>query len=334
MPAPSRRRFLHGSLALAGLGLWGGCKLPRLVGEPPPRTSRIGWLSSPPRQSIPAFEAFRQGLHELGYIEGRDIVVEARHAERDDRLPDLAAELVTLPVDILVSGGSQVSPVAKQATATIPIVMAHGGDPIATGLVASLARPGANITGLTSIAPQMTTKRLDLLKPAAPSLSRVAVLWSPVNPAKPPEFLQAQGAAAALGLKLESFEVRGPGDFDGAFQAVTRESTDGLLVLAESVVVSELARVAEFATQSRLRSICELREFADAGGLMSYGANIRAIRVGAATYVDKILKGAQPADLPVEQPTTFDFVINLKTAQALGLSIPPSVLQQATEIIQ
>ena len=334
MRSQSRRRFLQGGLALAGLFLSSGCGvLPRLGNQP--KVPRLGHLSLGSAESEQSWlVAFSQGLRELGHVEGRTFTIESRYAERDDQLLARAADLVSLPVDVIVSASSQATPAAKQATATLPIVMAHGGDPIAAGLVASLARPGGNVTGLTSIAPRLISKRLELLRAVVPSIARVAVLWNPANPAKPPEFREAQEVAPAFGLELQSLEVRGPGDLDGAFRAALSARADALLVLSEGLINSQLTRIAAFAAEHRLVSIGEVRLFPDAGGLMNYGANIADIRRRAATYVDKILKGAKPADLPVEQPTTFDFVINLQIARALGLSIPPSVLQQATELIQ
>jgi putative tryptophan/tyrosine transport system substrate-binding protein len=335
MQRTSRRRFVGTMLALAGSGLWSGCGVLPRWGDQPATVPRLGHLSLGSAESEQGWLVdVRQGLRELGHVEGQTFTIDSRYAERDDQLPARAAELVGLPVDIILSASSQATPAAKQATATVPIVMAHGGDPIAAGLVASLARPGGNVTGLTSIAPQLIRKRLGLLREVVPGTSRVAVLWNPGNPAKPPEFREAQDAAAAFGLELQSLEVRGPGDLDGAFRAALSARAEALLALSEGLINSQFARIAAFATERRLPSIGEVRLFPDAGGLMNYGANISDIRRRAATYVDKLLKGAKPADLPVEQPTTFDFVINLTTARAIGLVVPPSVLEQATEVIQ
>jgi putative ABC transport system substrate-binding protein len=223
---------------------------------------------------------------------------------------------------------------AKQATTTIPIVMALGGDLVELGIVASLARPGGNVTGLSTVASNTIGKRLQLLKEAFQNISRVAIVWNPNSPAKPPEFREAQRMAPSLLLDLQSVEVRTADDFEEVFRLVSSSGADALVVLADGVTISQSARIADFALKRRLPAMYELREFTDAGGLMSYGVNRADLWRRAASYVDKILKGTKPADLPIEQPTKFDFVINLKTAQALGLTIPESVLQQATEIIQ
>jgi len=247
---------------------------------------------------------------------------------------DLAAELVRLQVAVIVAAGGAVN-TAKDATNTIPIVMPTSGDPVGQGLVTSLARPGGNITGLTTLSSsEIAGKRLQLLKEIVPEASRVAVLWNPGNAAKVLEFKQAQVAAAALGLTLQSLEVRGPNDFDSAFNAAAAGHVDALDALSEALINAHATRITDFALKSRLPSVFEQRELVEAGGLISYGPNVTDLYRRAATYVDRILKGAKPADLPVEQPTRFDFVINLKTAQALGLTIPQSILMQATEVIQ
>jgi putative tryptophan/tyrosine transport system substrate-binding protein len=280
-------------------------------------------------------EALRQGLVDLGYVEGQNVAIEWRFAaERTDRLHELAAELVALPVDLIVAMGGEVTEAARQITGTVPIVMAHGGDPVAAGLVASLARPGGNITGISSIASQLVGKRLELLKETSPSITRVGVLWNPTNPAKPPEWEEAQRAARALGVRLIALEVRAPDAFESAFESALQEQADALLVLAEVLTITYGPRIAVFALQSRLPSMFEPKSFVEAGGLMCYGWDRLRLTAYAATYVDKLLKGAEPGDLPVEQPTTFELVINLPTAQGLGLTIPPHVLLQATEIIQ
>jgi ABC-type uncharacterized transport system substrate-binding protein len=330
----SRREFLRGSLALAGLGLLAGCGLLPGREQPPAKPPTIGVLSF---RSVPGplEEAFREGLRERGYVEGQNVAIEWRFADgRDDRFPELAAELVRLGADVIVSMSSTATRAAQQATATIPIVMAHGGDPVGAGLVASFARPGANVTGVSSIAQQLAGKRLELVKEAFPSASRMAVLWNPTNPAKPPEWGETQRAAATLGVQLVSAEVRSADDFDAAFQAVAASRADSLLVFQESLTIAHRPRIAAFALQQRLPSMSEDPAFPVAGGLMAYGSNDVDLRRLAATYVDKILKGAKPADLPIEQPTRFVFAINLKTAQALGLTVPQSLLVQATELIQ
>jgi putative ABC transport system substrate-binding protein len=333
-PRRGRRDFLRGGLALAGLGLLAGCG----VGPPHSRRAahvpRIGYLVFGRAGPSTWDDAFRQGLAELGYVEGGNLAIEWRFTQRAELVPGLAAELVRLPVDLIVAAGGAVN-VAKDATAMIPIVMPVSGDPVGQGLVASLARPGGNITGLTTLSSsELARKRLQLLKEVAPEASRVAVLWNPGNPGKAIEFQQAQAAAAALGLTLHSLEVRGPDDFDGAFGAAAAGHADALNALSEALINDHAARIAHFALAGRLPSVFELRELADAGGLMSYGPNVHDLFRRAAAYVDRILKGANPADLPVEQPTKFDFVLNLRTAQALGRIIPQSAPQQATELIQ
>ena len=279
-------------------------------------------------------EAFRQGLRALDYVEGESIVVEYRHTQgASERLPDLAAELVSLGMEVIVAAGSEQTVAARNATSTIPIVFTIG-DPLASGWVTNLARPDGNTTGLSSIVSATAAKRLQLLKEALPHLARVAVLWNPTNPLKPAELQEVERSAAVLGLQLESLAVRLATDLDAALQAATSAHADALFVLAENITINARARIAEFAGLSRLPAMYELREFTDAGGLMSYGVNRADMWRRSATYVDKILKGARPSDLPIEQPTKFDFVVNLPTARAIGLTIPPSVLQQATEIIQ
>ncbi len=315
-----RRRFLRGSLALAGLGLLAGCGMLPSQSQQAAKIPRIGYLAFGRPGPSEADNAFRQGLAALGYVEGGNLAIEWRFTERAEQVSALAAELVGLPVDLIVAAGGAVN-VAKDATSTIPIVMPVSGDPVGQGLVASLARPGGNITGLTSLSSsEIARKRLELLKEIVPEASRVAVLWNPGNPAKVLEFQQTQGAATVLGLTLLSLEVRGPDDFDRAFNAAAAGQLDALNVFTESVTGAQATRIADFALQRRLPSMFETRPYVDAGGLISYGANSSDLFRRAATYVDKILKGAKPADLPVEQPTTFDFVINLKTAQALGRS--------------
>jgi putative ABC transport system substrate-binding protein len=298
------------------------------------RIPRIGYLvigrSGPNAQD----EAFRQGLAELGYVEGGNLAIEWRFTEQAELLPNLTAELVRLPVELIVAGGGAVN-AAKDATRTIPIVMPVSGDPVGQGLVASLARPGGNVTGLTTQSSSpLAGKRLQLLKETVAEVSRVAILWNPGNTAKVLEFQQAQAAATGLGLQLHSVEVRGPNDLDDAFNAATAWHPDAFQALNESLINAYAARITDFDLRSRLPSVFEQRELVDAGGLISYGPNVPELFRRAATYVDKILKGTRPAELPVEQPTKFDFGVNLKTAQALGLSIPQSILMQATEIIQ
>ena len=297
---------------------------------------RIGWLSTGSTTSHGhLLEAFREGLRELGYTEGKNIAIEYRWAEgRVDRLPQLATELVQLKVDVLVTAGSPGIRAAKQATATIPIVMAVGGDPVGSGFVASLARPGGNITGLSNLAEDLVAKLLELLKEAVPGVSRVAVLSNPANPAHAAFRQVIQSAARTMGVTLLPVDARGPHEFDSAFATMIRQRAGGLVELPDPMFLTERDRLTGLATQNRLAAIYGFREHAAAGGLMAYGVNLRDSYWRAAAYVDKILKGAKPADLPVEQPTKFELVINLKTAKALGLTLPQSVLGRADEVIQ
>jgi putative ABC transport system substrate-binding protein len=267
-------------------------------------------------------------------VEGQTIHLAWRYAEGQvERLPALAAELARLPVDVLVAaGGTPVALAAQRATTTIPIVMTNVGDPVETGLVASLARPGGNITGLSSMSPDITGKRLELLKTVVPALSRVAVLWQPANPSAALQFQELQAAARALHLQVQALEVRGPDEFDHAFSAA--RGAGAVVVVGDSVFTQHRRRITALAQRSRLPAMYVFREFVEAGGLMSYGVNLPDLGRRAAIYVDKILKGAKPADLPVEQPTKFELVINLKTAQALGLTIAPTLLFQADEVIK
>jgi putative tryptophan/tyrosine transport system substrate-binding protein len=304
--------------------------------QAPAKVPRIGFLSaSLPTDQADRLKAFRQGLSELGYVEGQNIAIEYRFAEgRPERLPALAAELVGLKVDVIVTEGPPAPEAAKQATNTIPIVFAVAGDPVAQGLVASLARPGGNITGLANLAPEVVGKQLELLREVVPKISRVAVLQNPSNPAHPFVLRQAEGAARLLGVQLQILEARTPTEIDAAFAAMRSQRAGGVLVLRDSLFLAQRAQIAALAAKSRLPAMYGLREHVEAGGLMAYGANVPLMYRRAATYVDKILKGAKPGDLPVEQPTKFELVINLKTAKALGLTIPPSVLGRADEVIQ
>jgi putative ABC transport system substrate-binding protein len=275
-------------------------------------------------------------LRELGYVEGKNIVVECRSAEgKPDRLAELAAELVGLKVNVIVAaGGELVARAAKQATQTIPIVMTNAADPVETGLIVSLARPGSNVTGLATISPELGGKRLALLKEAFPKVERVAVLTNPANPEQRVRLKEIEVAAQALGIQLQILEVRQPSDFDVAFSAITRERAHALLPLGDPLIVSNRTRLVDFAAKNRLPAMYHRTEFVDAGGLMVYGPNYDDLFRRAATFVDKILKGAKPGDLPVEQPTKFELAINLKTAKALGLAIPPSLLARADKIIE
>jgi putative ABC transport system substrate-binding protein len=274
-------------------------------------------------------------MRALGYVEGQHLVVESRGAAGQyERFPALAAELVRLPVDVLLAGGTPAALAAKDATTTIPIVIAGVADPVGSGLVASLARPGGNVTGVASVSPEVIEKQLELLKAVRPTVSRVAVLWNPTQPAHALMVRAAEEAAPALGVQLHRVEARGPEAFDGAFAAMTRADAGALLVLGDPMFFDHRSRLAELAATSRLPTVSNDRVFVEAGGLLCYGASHPDIYRRAATYVDKILKGAKPGDLPVEQPMSFELVINLKTAEALGLTIPPALLFQATEVIR
>ncbi len=302
--------------------------------QQPAKVHRIGFLrgTSPEASHL---EAFRQGLREVGYIEGQNIVIEQRYWHGVlDRLPGLVAELVRVKVDVIVVGGTPDAIAAKAATTTIPIVFTLAGDPVGSGLVASLARPGGNVTGLSNLQDELGGKQLQLLKEAVPRVSRVAVLYNPVNPAAAPILQGAQAAARALAVQLQVLEVRNPNELASAFSAIARGRAGALLTLADAIFLTNRGRLLELAAKSRLPAMFFERGFVDAGGLMSYGPNIPAQFRRAATYVDKILKGAKPADSPVEQPTRFDLAINMKIAKALGLTFPPSILVQATEVIE
>jgi len=304
--------------------------------QQPKRLARIGYLSvlSPTSDSA-RLEAFRQGLRELGYVDGQSITIESQYAEgKLDRLPDLAGELVRLKVDVMVVGGSTATRAAKNVTKLIPIVMAHGSDPVELGFVASLARPGGNITGLTHLAPELGGKRLELLKDIIAQLSRVAVLTDPGTQGHGPQIKELEVAARALSLQLRLAEVRGPNELESAFSTMTTGCAGAFIRLQLPTLDRLRERIVDFAAKSRLPAMYGDREFVEAGGLMSYGVNIADLWGRAATYVDKILKGTKPADLPVEQPTKFEFVINLKTAKQIGLTISPNVLARADRVIR
>jgi putative ABC transport system substrate-binding protein len=305
--------------------------------QQPTKVPRIGYLSvSSPSAMSTRIEAFRQGLRELRYVEGKNIVIEWRSAEgKRDRLPSLAAELVRLKVDIIVTAGPPATRSAKEATVTIPIVMAQDGDPVASGFVASLARPGGNITGLSNLAPELSGKRLELLKEIVPRLSRVAVLGNSTNPTNAQVLKQTELAAGTFGVRLQYLDVLDPKDIETAFRAASKGRADAVLMMVSGgVVLSQLTQVVELAAKSRLPAMYIIREYVEAGGLMSYGVSLIDLDRRAATYVDKILKGAKPADLPVEQPMKFEFVINLKAAKQIGLTIPPNVLVRADKVIR
>ncbi len=306
--------------------------------QQPGKIPRIGFLhpAVPQNNTAPFLEAFRQGLRELGYVEGKNIQLEVRWGEgKLDRLPALADELVRLRVDVIVAATSPSVLAAKRATRTIPIVMPLSSDPVGDGLVASLARPGGNITGLSMMAPEVGAKRMQLLKEVLPKLSRaVAVLWNPAYAGMGARFRDAQRNAPLAGVDVRSLEVRDTRELERALDAITRERPDALILLADPLTLSQRLRIVEFAAEARLPAMYEISEFADAGGLMSYGHNPGEMCRRAATYVDKILKGAKPGDLPIEQPTKFELVINLKTAKALGVTIPQAVLLSADRVIE
>jgi putative ABC transport system substrate-binding protein len=307
---------------------------PAADAQPPTKIPRIGLLGSesPPAQYL---EAFRLGLSELGYVEGRNIVIEYRWGQgRSDQLADLAAELVRLKVDLIVAVYTPAARAAKQATVTIPIVMASSGDPVAMGLVASLARPGGNITGLSALAPELMGERLELLKEAVPKVSRVAVLLAPENPTHPIYWRALQVAAPRLRVQLQSMEVPGPSEFEATFSKMTKERAGAVLVLLDALFLTHQRRIVELAARTRVPALYPVREFVEGGGLMAYGPNQPDLLRRAAAYVDKILKGAKPSELPIEQPTKFELIINLKTAKALGLTIPQSILVRADEVIK
>ena len=303
------------------------------------KVARIGYLSPNLASSPHLRDAFLQGLRDLGYVEGRNVVIEYRDAEgKLERLPALAAELVALKVDVIfVGGGTRVTLAAMQATKTIPIVFTGVGDPVTSGLVTNLAGPGGNVTGLSSLAPELVGKRLELLKQAVPGVSRVAVLWLPgaLGERTDKDMLTgADVAARALGVRLQFVEARGPDEFARAFSDMSSARAGALTVLPSNRFLREHRRLVDLAAKNRLPAVYTSREFVDAGGLMSYGANQPDLFRRAATYVDKVLKGAKPADLPVEQPTKFELVINLKTAKALGLEVPPLLIAQADALIE
>jgi putative ABC transport system substrate-binding protein len=327
-----RRTFLAGTGAallaapLAAEGQQGG------------KIARIGCLGAPSGLFSPLWEAFRQGLRDLGYVEGRNIVLEFRDSEgKIERLPALAAELVALKVDVIVVGNTPGALAAKQATKTIPIVMTAISDPVTSGLVTSLAHPGGNVTGASVLSSDLIGKSLELLKQTVPGVSRVTLLWNPGSLGERTErnMLEAADVAArALGVRLQLVEARGPADLDRAFSEMTKARAGALTMLPSNMFNSERSHIIELTAKTRLPAVYPFRYYVDDGGLMSYGANIADLYRRSATYVDKILKGAKPADLPVEQPTKLELVINLKTAKALGLTIPPSLLARADEVIQ
>ena len=286
-------------------------------------------------ENAPPWEAFRQGLRDLGYVEGRNISIESRWSEgKVDRHPALAIELVRLKPEVIVASGTQAIRAAKQATTTIPIVMAVSAYPDKIGLVASLASPGGNVTGLSNLGGELHGKLLELLKATAPNVSRVALLWNPANPVELLTFRDLRAAASAAGVEIQSVEVRSPDDLPTAFAAIASQGAQALLAHANPVNYKGRQLIADYALRKRIPSIFQEKIFVEAGGLMSYAPSFNDLFRRAATYVDKILKGAKPADLPVEQPAKFELVINLKTANALGLTVPPSILLRADRVIE
>jgi putative tryptophan/tyrosine transport system substrate-binding protein len=324
----NRREFISG----AGFGLFAA----PLAAEAQHsvKVHRIGYLSYEYGPSLYS-EAFRQGLRELGWVEGRDISIEYRWAEeKRERLQDLANELVRLKVDIILAETTPGVLAAKKATTMIPIVFPMASEPVAAGLVASLARPGGNVTGFSLSAQDIIPKRIELLRDAVPGITRVAALVNPTQPGSVIELREAERVVRELRMQLQVFEVRDRAQLEKAFSAMPRQRVDGLIVLFDRFFITQLRAIADLAAQHRMPTIHYTSEFAEAGGLLAYGASFPELQRRAATYVDKILKGAKPADLPVEQPTKFDFVINMKTAKALGLTIPPSLLLRADQVIQ
>jgi len=308
---------------------------PLVEAQQPKKVPRIGYLSARPAEMEKILlPAFVQALRELGYAEGKNIVIEQRYAAagQSERLRELAAELVRLKVDVIVASGSQ--SVAKEATTTIPIVFVPSADPVGEGLVQSLAHPGGNLTGLSDFHGDLVGKRLELIKETVPSAARIAFLWNSASTAGPPQLKQLQTAAPALGVTLLSFEVKGPDDFDGAFAAMAKGRPRALVVHGNPLLANHRRQIFEFVAKNRMPVIYSHEQWVTAGGLMSYGAHFPDLWRRAATYVDKILKGTKPADLPVEQPTKFELVINLKTAKQIGLTIPPNVLARADRVIK
>lgn len=328
-----RRYFLQGALA-AALGLVSGCDTRNPAAT---KVRRIGFLGVGSREGR-AFliEGLLRGLREHGYIEGQNIIIEYRFSEdRDDRLPELATELVNLKVELIVASGTPASFAAKRATSTIPLVMGGvAANPVETGLVASLARPGGNVTGMSMMTSQLGGKRLELFREIMPGLSRVAVLWNPTNPAYGPVLRELEAAAHAMQIEVRRLEVRAPADFEAAFETATRRRSQALIVPADPLTTNRQGVIAALALKHRLPTIMEYKEFAKAGGLLSLGVDLADLYRRSAGHVDKILKGAKPGELPMEQPTKLDLFVNLKTARAFGLTIPRSVTIQATEVIE
>ena len=325
-----RRAFIAG---VAG-GLVGARSV--AVAQSAPKVYRIGFLGgTPPTAEASLWGGFLQGLRELGYIEGKNILIEGRYyGDRIERVSALAAELVRLNLEVIVAGASPAPEAAKRATSTIPIVMAYHPDPVGSGLAGSLARPGGNVTGMSVLSSELVGKQLQLLKQTIPGISRVAVLSNPTVPAQVRMLKESELAARSMNLHIQVLQVQVPDELPRAFAAMTKDRADALVVLGGSLFFAERKRIMDLATQSRLPSMASQREFAEVGGLMTYGADLRESFRRAATYVDKILKGAKPENLPIEQATKFQLIINLMTAKALGLTVPQSVLASADDMIQ
>jgi putative ABC transport system substrate-binding protein len=321
-----RRRFI-GTLAGSLLAA------PLAAEAQPSKAAKVGILLYGKPQADPNLADLRRSLRELGYLEGRDLFLEYRFAEgKAERLPELATELVRLKPDLIVALGGDVTPAAQQATQTIPIVMWVSNDPVQSRLVTSLARPAGNLTGITLILDALAGKLLALLKEAAPRVAKVAILWNPEH--ADPEFRENQLAARALGIQLQSLETRRPEDFDAAFQTASRDRSDAIMVVSSRLMILQSQRILDFAERSRVPLVGGWGPWCQRGALLSYGPNLPEMAQRAATYVDRILKGAKPGDLPIQQPTTFELLINLKTAKALGLTIPQSLLQRADQVIE
>jgi putative tryptophan/tyrosine transport system substrate-binding protein len=306
------------------------------VAQPAGKTVRIGRLSPLSAEAdVPLLAAFRRGMRDLGWVEGEKFLIETRYADGNpNRLPEIAAELVRQRIDVILAGSNPGALAAKNAAGMIPIVMVTTADPVGGGLVASLARPGGNLTGVTALGQGLSAKRLELLKEAVPGVTRVAVLTNPASPNTGPFVKESAGIARALGVQLQLVEAHDPSEFETAFATMSTQHAGGLMVLADVTFITHRKRIVQLAAISRLPAVYGERDFVDAGGLMFYGASLTDMYRRAAVYVDKILKGAKPADLPVEQPTKFELVINLKTAKALGITIPQSLVQRADEVIQ
>jgi len=303
--------------------------------QPPAKVVRIGVLTLWVGSATPLADAFRQGLREHGYVEGHNVTFEYRSVQgRADRLPSLAADLVRLKVDVIVTESNVAALAAKHASQNIPVVMAIAGDPVEAGVVSSLARPGGNVTGLTLMNRELSGKRLQLLKEVAPKIAVVAVIWNPTDPPAAGFLRETEAAAQSRGLKIHAVEARSPAELDAAFKAVADARPDAFFTLPGGMFQDNKTRIFDFARKNRLPGVFSNREYAEAGGLMSYGPSFTDLFRRAAGYVDKVLKGAKPADLPIEQPTTYELVINLKTAKAFGLTIPPSLLHRADHVIE